>query len=175
MTKHARKVPKKVVKPSLVPTPPNSRPTSPTRQRDLIISSKSGHEARGSILSKFTIKVFGTQLRQALNLLISEKASERDCERFEKFMGMIKNSDLEPLEPSSFESIWRRSLYADGHPQLKDMLKSEIDDHYLTSVKHAIVDYILLDENEKDRLSIDHCPEFYQPMTIRSPVPWNSS
>ena len=48
------------------------------------------------------------------------------------------------------------------------MLKSEIDEYYLTSVKHVIVDYILLDENEKDRLSIDHCPEFYQPMAIRT-------
>ena len=98
-----------------------------------------------------------------------------DHERFETFMGMIKTSDLEPLEQSSLDSIWARALFANRHPQLKEMLKDEINDHYLTSVKHAIVNYILLDDNEKQRLSIENCPEFYQPLTIRSPVPWGSS
>ena len=46
---------------------------------------------------------------------------------------------------------------------------------YLQSVKHSIVDYILMDESEKKRLSITKTPEFYQPIVVRSPVPWSVS
>ena len=42
-------------------------------------------------------------------------------------------------------------------------------------MKHSIVDYILMDESEKKRLSITKTPEFYQPIVVRSPVPWSLS
>ena len=32
-----------------------------------------------------------------------------------------------------------------------------------------------MDESEKKRLSITKTPEFYQPIVVRSPVPWSVS
>ena len=88
---------------------------------------------------------------------------------------MIKDGDLEPLHQESLDSIWSRSPYHETYTDLKNELKDEINSSYLQSVKHSIVDYILMDESEKQRLSITKTPEMYQPIVVRSPVPWSVS
>ena len=58
---------------------------------------------------------------------------------------------------------------------MKNELIDEINFDYLQSVKRGIVDYILIDQSERERLTITECPEYYQPITIRAPVPWRNS
>ncbi|KAI9354083.1 dynein heavy chain and region D6 of dynein motor-domain-containing protein [Zopfochytrium polystomum] len=49
----------------------------------------------------------------------------------------------------------------------------EIELEYETALKRAIVDYILLDKKEQERLSIPPLPPPYVPRTARAPVPWH--
>ena len=82
---------------------------------------------------------------------------------------------MEPLDEKSLESIWSRSPNHDKYLEVKKELREEINYDYLQSVKRGIVDYILIDESERERLTITECPMYYQPTTIRAPVPWRNS
>lgn len=57
---------------------------------------------------------------------------------------------------------------------MKD-LESEIMNDYKESLRSAIVDYILMDSDERERLSIKTVPVEFPVLCIRSPVPWHQS
>ena len=63
------------------------------------------------------------------NMLLEpfEEPSDTDLERFQRFTGMIKDADLEPLHQESLNSIWNRSPYHDQFTDLKNELKDEIN------------------------------------------------
>lgn len=52
-------------------------------------------------------------------------------------------------------------------------LEGEIIDDYKKSLRYSIVDYILLDANERKRLLIETMPVEYPVLVIRAPVPWH--
>lgn len=52
-------------------------------------------------------------------------------------------------------------------------LEEEIGQYYAVSAKEAILDYILLDPFERNRLQIRTYPIKYPTIVITSPVPWH--
>lgn len=54
-------------------------------------------------------------------------------------------------------------------------LEPEIIDDYKRSLRSAIVDYILMDSDERKRLSIETFPIEFPILCIRAPVPWHQS
>lgn len=54
-------------------------------------------------------------------------------------------------------------------------LHAEIADDYTLSQKRAILDYILLDTTERNRLKIKTMPKPQQPRVIRAPMAWHDS
>jgi dynein heavy chain len=52
----------------------------------------------------------------------------------------------------------------------------DVEKDYKFSLKRSIVDYVLLDADERRRLDIDSVPKlFMDPKTIRAPVPWSQT
>uniref|UniRef100_A0A8C9L6L3 AAA+ ATPase domain-containing protein n=1 Tax=Pavo cristatus TaxID=9049 RepID=A0A8C9L6L3_PAVCR len=65
-----------------------------------------------------------------------------------------------------------------ANPYLKNSLlslKEEIKEDYRISLMKAIVDYILMDPSERERLLIGSTPRPFPLRVIRAPVPWHSS
>jgi len=63
-------------------------------------------------------------------------------------------------------------------PSLKsvhDGLKEEIHTYYDRAIRQAIVDYILLDPNERQRVKIQHVPKTFRLRTIRAPIAWHDT
>ena len=54
-------------------------------------------------------------------------------------------------------------------------LDEEVRADYVVAAKKSILDYILLDKEEKERLNISVRPEAWQPRVIRAPVPWHQN
>lgn len=54
-------------------------------------------------------------------------------------------------------------------------LKKEIIKDYKDCVRTALLNYILLDANERSRLNIQTMPVAFPVLTIRAPVPWQPS
>lgn len=54
-------------------------------------------------------------------------------------------------------------------------LELEIIDDYKQSLRSAIVDYILMDSNERKRLFIETVPIEFPVLCVRAPVPWHQS
>lgn len=58
------------------------------------------------------------------------------------------------------------------HPLL-DKIEAEVICDYNQSIRKAVLNYILLDHEERKRLNIQTCPIDYPPITIHAPVPWH--
>ncbi|CAF4165187.1 unnamed protein product [Rotaria magnacalcarata] len=58
---------------------------------------------------------------------------------------------------------------------LHDQLKTEIHNDYDLALRKAIVDYILLDPNERQRVKIQHTPKRFNLRTIRAPIAWHDA
>lgn len=52
-------------------------------------------------------------------------------------------------------------------------MEAEVTNDYKQSLRKAILDYILLDPEERKRLNIQTYPIYYPPIIIRAPVPWH--
>lgn len=52
-------------------------------------------------------------------------------------------------------------------------LKQEIHDDYDLAIRRAIVDYILLDPSERNRVKIHRTPKVFRPHIIRAPIVWH--
>ena len=59
--------------------------------------------------------------------------------------------------------------------ELRENLWSEVRDNYKESWQKAIVDYILMDSVEKERLRISAFPHSFPLRLIRAPVPWHNN
>ncbi|CAH2307189.1 Hypothetical predicted protein [Pelobates cultripes] len=62
-----------------------------------------------------------------------------------------------------------------GLDNLLTRIKEEIEHDYHSSLRKNIVDYILKDPEEKERLFIASTPPSYPIRVIRAPVPWHTS
>lgn len=63
-------------------------------------------------------------------------------------------------------------------PSLKnfhDELKSEIHSSYDLAIRQAIVNYILLDPSERQRVKILNVPKTFRSRTIRAPIAWHDT
>ena len=58
---------------------------------------------------------------------------------------------------------------------LRDELWVEIQEDYELSWQKAVVDYILMDSTEMDRLRIKSIPHSFRKRVIRAPVPWHDN
>lgn len=59
--------------------------------------------------------------------------------------------------------------------ELREMLWMEIKEDYKRSWQKSIVDYVLMDSSEKERLKIGSFPRAFSQRIIRAPVPWHDS
>jgi dynein heavy chain len=83
---------------------------------------------------------------------------------------------LARLEPSTIKKI--KSLIKASLLSLTGTIESLMDEvkrQHCLSVKQSIVDYILLDKSERQRLMIPTLIERYSPKICRAPVPWHES
>ncbi|CAH8611141.1 unnamed protein product [Schistosoma intercalatum] len=107
-----------------------------------------------------------------------QKPSERDIERYTYYINKgIPDFMLAPLPNELWESLQKYlplSLTLTWPTQIVD-LQQEIHDDYVYAVKKSIVDYILLDPEERKRLFIESLPIPYPNFVIRAPVPWHTT
>jgi dynein heavy chain len=52
-------------------------------------------------------------------------------------------------------------------------METEVISNYNQSIRKVILDYVLLDPEERKRLNIQTYPIDYPPIIIRAPVPWH--
>jgi dynein heavy chain len=63
-------------------------------------------------------------------------------------------------------------------PSLKSLhgqLKDEIHSDYDLAIRKSIVDYILLDPHERQRVKIHNVPKTFRLRTIRAPIAWHDT
>jgi dynein heavy chain len=63
-------------------------------------------------------------------------------------------------------------------PSLKSVheeLKTEIHNNYDLAIRKSIVDYILLDPNERQRVKIYNIPKTFRLKTVRAPISWHDT
>lgn len=53
--------------------------------------------------------------------------------------------------------------------------KQEVLDDYELSARKALLDYVLRDPNECERLNITSYPRLFPKFTVSAPVPWHTS
>jgi hypothetical protein len=58
---------------------------------------------------------------------------------------------------------------------LHDELKQEIHMNYDRAVRQGIIEYMLLDPNERERVKIYHIPRRFRSRTIRAPIAWHDT
>ncbi|VDQ02889.1 unnamed protein product [Trichobilharzia regenti] len=83
---------------------------------------------------------------------------------------------LEPLPSGLWEKLQK---YLPAHltsawPTNVNELQKQIHEDYEYAVRKSIVDYILLDPEERKRLFIEWLPVPYPSFVVRPPVPWHT-
>jgi dynein heavy chain len=107
---------------------------------------------------------------------VSGNPTESDVKRYKFYLTQgVTDEDIEPMTKHQMNSFYKRLL-----PQLVSnfadtckSLEEEILNDYNSSLKKAIVDYILMDPQEKRRLRIGALPLASPQRIIRAPVPWH--
>ena len=91
----------------------------------------------------------------------------------------INNKDIAQLEAGSMKAIINRvpeKLLKSQRLKIKvEAIREEILTNHCTAIKQSIVDYILMDPKEQERLLIPPIFEKYSPVVCRAPVPWTTS
>ncbi|KAJ3297193.1 Dynein heavy chain 3, axonemal [Borealophlyctis nickersoniae] len=91
----------------------------------------------------------------------------------------IPPDSIAPMDPTSITAIEsripERYLTPDHLHPTKQTLLAEFQTDYATALRRSIVDYILLDPVEQERLLIPPLPPPYTPRTVRAPVPWHAT
>jgi dynein heavy chain len=89
----------------------------------------------------------------------------------------IPAESIAPLETKALDNIQAlipsKLIAADTLNSTRKEVIGEIRETYDLAVKQSIVDYILLDPSEQERLQIPPFLERYVPRIARAPVPWH--
>ncbi|KAM4656706.1 dynein axonemal heavy chain 3 [Amazona ochrocephala] len=106
--------------------------------------------------------------------------SVNDIERYCYYIhNGVREDMLAPQDKEVINAILKRiPAHILANPNLEDLsanLKEEIKADYCISLMKAIVDYILMDPAEKERLLIGSTPHPFPQRVVRAPVPWHSS
>ncbi|XP_035537407.1 dynein heavy chain 3, axonemal [Morone saxatilis] len=136
---------------------PSSRPMSPNEQLDVMYSQE--EEIR----------------------VTQQEPNEKDLERYMYYICTgVPSSVLAPQPDQQMMNI-KCLLPPDTENSSKQLLimranlEEEVERDYYFSLKKSIVDYILMDPSERQRLSISSIPEPFPRRVIRAPVPWATS
>lgn len=91
----------------------------------------------------------------------------------------FSNNDLAKLEKSAMQRIKNlvnpKLLSSRAYSVNSSALNEQINSMYATAIKQGIVDYILLDKSEQERLMIPPFIDRYSLTLCRAPVPWHDS
>lgn len=108
--------------------------------------------------------------------------TDLDLERYYYYVENGTNVEMiAPLSDDQFDKFYRsipdrlRSSSSNVIKELKDDLAEEVISDYVYSMKKSIVDYVLMNLDERKRLKIDAVPKPFKLKTIRAPVPWHTS
>ncbi|KAM9012434.1 dynein axonemal heavy chain 3 [Ara ararauna] len=106
--------------------------------------------------------------------------SGNDIERYCYYIyNGVREDMLAPQDKEVINAILKHiPAHILANPNLEDLcanLKEEIKADYCISLMKAIVDYILMDPAEKERLLIGSTPCPFPQRVVRAPVPWHSS
>ncbi|XP_075305326.1 dynein axonemal heavy chain 3 [Odontesthes bonariensis] len=140
-------------KPRIIETP-SSRPMSPQEQLDII------------------------QRQEEKMRAIQTEPTDKDLERYVYYINTrVPGSMLAPQPHQQIFNIMQLlppdTEDTSKHLQvLRDNMVEEIRRDYIISLKKSIVDYILMDPSECQRLSISSIPKPFPRRVIRAPVPW---
>ncbi|XP_030740234.2 dynein axonemal heavy chain 3 [Echinops telfairi] len=133
---------------------PGSRPMSPEEQINVMIQQDLEIENREA------------------------KPSEMDLERY--YYYLIHGIQKDMIAPEA-EEVMARILKLTPNklpahtlePLLEELCEEKKNDYY-SSLMKSIVDYILLDPTERERLFINSTPRLFSQRVIRAPVPWHN-
>uniref|UniRef100_A0A8C0FZW3 Uncharacterized protein n=1 Tax=Chelonoidis abingdonii TaxID=106734 RepID=A0A8C0FZW3_CHEAB len=108
-----------------------------------------------------------------------ESPSKSDIERYYYYIhNGIRKDMLAPQDKEVKDMILKHiPNHLLTNPNLETLLHSlteEIQDDYHISLMKNIVDYILMDPAERERLFIGNIPRSFPQRVIRAPVPWHS-
>ncbi|KAL7873931.1 hypothetical protein SRHO_G00049010 [Serrasalmus rhombeus] len=125
---------------------------------------------------------------QQLDIMQAEEEQERRSvmeptdEDLERYMYYISNGVqdhmLAPQPPQHITNILKLLPSVLQREELQDLqavLLQEVRRDYSFSIRKSIVDYILLDPEERERLVISSVPRSFPWRVIRAPVPWSLS
>lgn len=91
----------------------------------------------------------------------------------------IDEKEIYPLQDSIIENITKlvpsNYLKRPNLQNKKEETIQEINEYYNLAMKKSILNYILLDDKEKERLSIRKIPKVFIPRISRAPVPWHDN
>lgn len=106
--------------------------------------------------------------------------SNQDLERY--YYYIEKGTDLRmiaSLPKNQFDSFYNlvpasfRNTSVPLVNELMEELNKEVSNEYVNSMKKSIVDYVLMNLEERKRLKIEWIPKKFNLKTIRAPVPWH--
>lgn len=89
----------------------------------------------------------------------------------------IDEKEIYPLQNSTVENITK--LVPESYLKRQNLQNKkaetikEINEFYNLAMKKSILNYVLLDEKEKERLNIKKVPKVFTPRISRAPVPWH--
>ncbi|XP_030626002.1 dynein heavy chain 3, axonemal [Chanos chanos] len=103
--------------------------------------------------------------------------TERDLERYMYYISKGIHSQILALQPPHQINNILRLVPACLHSNRRELenLLEEVQFDYSFSLRKSIVDYILLDPQERERLFISRIPQQFPQHVIRAPVPWAES
>ncbi|XP_076154944.1 dynein axonemal heavy chain 3 [Alosa pseudoharengus] len=142
---------------SQAPTAPGSRPMTPQEQLDIMHNQEQ--------------REWNSQT----------EPSEKDLERYVYYITSGVHSSM--LAPPPAQQMQNILALVPGHlrgtrrevEQLEEQLQREVHADYDYSLRKSIVDYILQDSSERERVFIFNVPRPFPHRVIRGPVPWSRS
>ena len=147
----------------------DSRPLSPeTRKQNLYSKIEKPRVLPALILDPFDL--------ESTNIAKQLGPERRYWYYIEK---SIPISAIAPMEISSINAIEanvsKAFINSEKLQKTRKEVLSEIQQSYDIALRKSIVDYILIDPKERERLSIPVFDIPYTPRVVRAPVPWHDS
>ncbi|KAJ3238670.1 Dynein heavy chain 3, axonemal [Chytriomyces hyalinus] len=91
----------------------------------------------------------------------------------------IPTESIAPMDDQTVAGIIKhipaKLLATDSLRAAKSEMIQELQNDYYIALKQSIIDYILLDSKERERLKIPPMPGRYIPRIARAPVPWHDT
>ncbi|CAG7816608.1 unnamed protein product [Allacma fusca] len=108
-----------------------------------------------------------------------EFSTNRDIERYKKYIELIPDDQVTTW-PENLTKMIRKRIPGSilRNHSLRFVLQNLLDDSrslYNMTLKKAVVDYILLDPEERVRVRVIVVPKVFPKFTIRAPNPWHQN